>query len=105
MERIKRRRLDGRTWRGVLERFDSSGLTVQAFCRGESISTSTFYRWRARPGSAAVSGRAPLPAVRRGDAAVGFVDLGPLTPRGASTSRLDLKLDLGGGLVLHLVRS
>jgi hypothetical protein len=35
-----------------------------------------------------------------------FVDLGALGAAGAALApRIDLKLDLGGGLTLHLVRS
>lgn len=104
MERIKRRRLDAQAWRGVLERFGASGLTVQAFCHGESINDASFYRWRARLGSAADGGLVPRPAVPLDVAAARFVDLGPLVQNRACTARLNLKLDLGDGLMLHLVR-
>ena len=33
-----------------------------------------------------------------------FVELGALEPEHARPGRLDLRLDLGGGLTLHLVR-
>lgn len=38
-------RLDAR-WRESLDRQRSSGLTVQAFCKREGISESSFYFWR-----------------------------------------------------------
>lgn len=85
-------------WRTLLAKFDGSGLGVGAFCRREAISAASFYRWRNLLSDA-------------GDASEGmacntvpaFVDLGTLssaTPR----PRIDLKLDLGDGLTLHLVR-
>lgn len=61
----------------VLRRFGSSGLDVEAFCRREAISVASFYRRCGILGS----GPGPLPRLR-----------------------LEFKLDLGDGLVLHLVR-
>lgn len=86
-------------WRALLARFDSSGLGVEAFCRREAISAASFYRWRGLladggDGREAVSG----------EAAPTFVDLGTLNPAPPSKARIELKLDLGDGLVLHLVR-
>ena len=96
---IKRkwRRRSRDEWRELFVRHGSSGLSVAAFCARESISVSSFQRWRALavPASDAVQARTPT----RQEA---FVDLGVLGSGGAS--RLELKLDLGGGLVLHLVR-
>lgn len=96
---IKRkwRRRSGDEWRELLARHASSGLSVAAFCASESISVSSFQRWRALV--APVGGAADARTRTRQEA---FVDLGVLGSGGAS--RLELKLDLGGGLVLHLVR-
>lgn len=104
MERIKRRRLSAGAWRGVLARFASSGLTVQAFCRRELISTASFYRWRSLlEGASADVERPPKVSIAAtASPTPGFVDLGTLRPTGSS--RLELRLDLGGGLLLHLVR-
>jgi len=33
-------------WRERLKRQEESGLTIEAFCEGEGVSTSMFYRWR-----------------------------------------------------------
>jgi putative transposase len=105
VEAIKRRRrLSGQAWREVLRRFDRAGTTVAEFCKREGVCESSFHRWRSRlggtPGGGVVVERAPqsTPAT--------FVDLGALGTAGASLApRIDLKLDLGGGLTLHLVRS
>jgi len=35
-------------WQERLARFESSGLTVEAFCLEEQVSTASFYHWRRR---------------------------------------------------------
>jgi transposase-like protein len=37
-------------WRDRLGRFESSGLTVAAFCRSEGVSQAGFYQWRKKLG-------------------------------------------------------
>ena len=103
MEAIKRRRrLSAQAWREVLRRFDGAGTSVAEFCKREGVCESSFYRWRSladTPAGGALVEGAPqsTPAT--------FVDLGALGATGpALAPRLDLKLDLGGGLVLQLVR-
>ena len=86
-------------WRSLLAKFDGSGLGVDAFCRREAISAASLYRWRnllsddSDGGEAVVSHRAPA-----------FVDLGPLNAASSRRPQIELKLDLGDGLILHLVR-
>ena len=86
-------------WRTLLAAFDGSGLGVAAFCRREAISAASLYRWRnllnndSKSGEAVVSRRAPA-----------FVELGPLNTTAPQRARIELKLDLGDGLSLHLVR-
>jgi putative transposase len=99
VEGIKRRRLGAQFWREALEHFATSGLAVSAFCQREGVSTKTFYRWQDRLEKGAMA--TTLPAQR---GAAPFVDLGALIQGGMNASGLDLKLDLGGGLTLHLVR-
>lgn len=108
MEGIKRRHLDGDAWRELLQRFAAGGESISAFCRRESLSTNSFRRWRARLQGTATRATAARPLTRSDDAAQAaqFVDLGSLGAKHAVESgRLELKLDLGGGLSLHLVRS
>jgi hypothetical protein len=89
-------------WQALLNRFDMRHDSVSAFCERESISEASYYRWRGLlPG--AVDRHEP--ATPSGPSA--FLDLGHLPaspPTSQPGTRLDLKLDLGGGLVLHLVR-
>ncbi len=86
-------------WRSLLSRHQSSGQGIEAFCRSERISAASFYRWRRilRDGRDCGKdvGNNPAPA---------FVDLGALKSASASGSRIDLKLDLDDGLILHLLR-
>jgi putative transposase len=100
MEQTRRRRLSADAWRALLVRFAQSGLTVQAFCEHEGIGIASFYQWRAklRGSGDAVTSRQPADGAMR---TAGFVDLGTLS---ASSSRFELRLDLGGGVLLHLVR-
>lgn len=86
--------------RAVLSRFAGSGLGVAAFCRGEGIRAASLYRWRARHGKRSLGGNEVTAAER----APTFVDLGALRTVSPSGQRLEVKLDLGEGLVLQLVR-
>jgi hypothetical protein len=88
-------------WQSLLSGFDQSALSVEAYCRRESISAGSFYRWRGILGGKTRM-RSDVTAVR--DTAPAFVDIGSLNAAPVHRPRLDLKLDLGEGLVLHLVR-
>ena len=106
----RRRRLDTRSWREVMLRFGEADMTVSAFCAREGLSTSSFYRWRERLGSVGDAGGAALPRGGRSQLAVppqtaGFIDLGHLaTPPRDAGAGVELRLDLGGGVVLQIVR-
>lgn len=80
----------------------SSALPVTAFCQREAVSPARFYRWLAllssRADAAHVQVVSALPPTQ-----TGFVDQRPLIPTPSSPS-FELHLDLGGGLMLHLVR-
>jgi hypothetical protein len=88
-----------RRWRAAMERFAGSGLSVTQFCRREKLKVPSFYYWRARlsaerkPSS---SKAAPSP----------FVDLGVMraAPLRADAQALDIRLELGGAVVLHIRR-
>ena len=106
MQAIKRRRrLGAEAWRGLLARFVVSGLTVTAFCEREAVSAASFYRWRMQLGGQPLAtARSALPTAVVSRAQTAFVDLGALTQASASSSCFELRLDLGGGLLLSLVR-
>ena len=117
----KYQRRSAEAWRALVAQQAVSGLTIGAFCRKVSVSTASFYRWQGllqKNGdsgmAAAVTDRVPAvtalaatPPRRTPD----FVDLGaledlaPLARRDdAASLRVELRLELGGGMVLHLVR-
>ena len=101
MQTTKRR--SAQAWQELVARVTQTGLTETAFCEGEGISPKLFHRWRTKRVRAmprAVTDKptrvAPSPA-----STSGFVDLGPLKDGG---SKLEMRLDLGGGVQLHVVR-
>jgi len=70
-------------WRSLLSRFEQSGLDVEAFCKRESISRSSFHRWRRRvAGGSSVFAEVPLPT--------------------ASPSSWSVELALPGDIVLRI---
>jgi putative transposase len=97
MQQIQRRRQSAQAWRGVLASFSQSGLTVEGYCQREGICRSSFYRWRLLLGGTQEEPRSQSVA----HTGAGFVDLGTLK---ADSSRLELRLDLGGGVLLQLTR-
>jgi putative transposase len=104
MEPTKRRRRSADTWRAMLGRFAESGLTVAAFCEREGIHPASLYQWRSKLGGVTKQAKSPAPPAAAREAlrtTAGFVDLGTLAARG---SRFELRLDLGGGVTLHLAR-
>ena len=104
MEKIGRERRSESTWREIVERQGQSGLSVQAFCDREGIRAVSFYGWRSRLRREVQGKGAPQRAARKAqlEKAPGeFIDLGALS---SSRSRFEVRLDLGGGVLLHLVR-
>ncbi|MEO8599917.1 MAG: transposase [bacterium] len=99
-------------WRERIVRQAASGRSVVAFCRDENVAESTLYYWRKRLG-AAVAAR---PAQKSTAVAIPFLDLGPIKAvkpaESAGIERLpyesaagiELRLELGGGVVLHIAR-
>ncbi|MCU7370297.1 IS66 family insertion sequence element accessory protein TnpA [Tahibacter amnicola] len=90
-------------WREVLSRLERSDLSVAAFCEREGISAASVYRWR---GLLVDSRLAPAASSRKSP----FVDLGVVgasaasSPISGASLRTEIRLDLGGGLVIHVVR-
>ena len=101
MEQVKRIHRDEATWREIFARQAGSGLLVSEFCRQERINPGIFRRWRMRlessPGQGVVRGKGPS---RGSGTAKPFVDLGDLS----AGSRCEIRLELGGGVVLSVVR-
>jgi hypothetical protein len=102
MEQTRRQRRDEATWRSVISRFEGSGLTVSQFCEGEGIGAASFYHWRSRLSSPVTRRKrraraVPVKRAPRGD----FLDLGTLS---SSTARMEVRLELGGGVVVHIAR-
>ena len=104
MEKIGRKRRSESTWREIVERQGQSGLSVKAFCEREGIKVAGFYVWCSRLQQEAQDKDAPTRAPRKArlEKPTGeFIDLGALS---LSRSRFEVRLDLGGGVLLHLVR-
>jgi hypothetical protein len=103
-KRKTRRHLSVEAWQEVFGRFDASGESVTGFCKREGLHTSSFNRWRQRlsgqpTAQAKTLGKAPRPAP-----AASFIEMGSMAA-GPASGRLEVRLDLGGGVVLQLVRS
>ena len=87
-------------WRLRLARFAASGLPVRQFYDAEAVSNATFYSWQKKLCKAVVT-----------PPGAGFIDVGPMStpPRAQITvepasAALEVRLELGDGLVLHIVR-
>ena len=101
MEQRGRRRLSARAWRAALARFAQSEVTVEAFCERERVCKSSFYRWRSILGSNESEPTPANQAVTSAKRPAAFVDLGALGP---AVSRSEVRVDLGGGVTLSVVR-
>jgi hypothetical protein len=101
-------------WRDRMQRHAESGQSVAAFCRSESVSDASFYLWRARLRARDGEREQAHSASALPEA---FIDLGPMqkagkdspAPRGNEPanepgSGIEVRLDLGHGMVLHIVR-
>ena len=111
-------------WRERFVRYAASKQTVEAFCLSEAVSVASFYGWRTR----LRNGRGnvlPAPRTVPLPAASPFIDLGSVKGRAANTSGsshanasryashqaphhtrsgIDVRLELGDGLALHIAR-
>lgn len=96
------RRRSAETWRELVARQARSGLSVQAFCLQERINTWTFYGWRSRLRERTTAAEtAAAGGATDSEPAAGFIDLGALR---RNSPRCEIRLDLGGGVVLQVVR-
>ncbi len=101
-----RRHLSVQAWGEVLRRFDDSGESVTGFCKREGLHTSSFRRWRQRLATSAATPSAGQEhcEARRPSAATSFIEVGAMGAASQPAGRLEVRLELGGGLVLQLVR-
>ncbi|TDK61209.1 IS66 family insertion sequence element accessory protein TnpA [Sapientia aquatica] len=101
-------------WRDHLTRYAASGKTIAAFCRDEAIAEGNFYAWRTRlrQDTANMAQKASTSAPKQ---VAPFIDLGPVKSRAVNheTARtsasaiapgIDIRLDLGNGIVLTIAR-
>jgi hypothetical protein len=105
MDQIVRQRRGESAWREIVARQEQSGLTVQEFCEREGLKAASLYGWRVRLRREPAGKTVPARISRRTHAekASGeFIDLGAID---SSRGRFEVRLDLGGGVLLHLVRS
>jgi putative transposase len=105
MDQIVRQRRSESAWREIVARQEQSGLTVQEFCEREGLKAASLYGWRVRLRQEHAGKKTSPPISRRARAekAPGeFIDLGAID---SSRGRFEVRLDLGGGVLLHLVRS
>jgi len=104
MDQIVRQRRGESAWREIVARQEQSGQTVQEFCEREGLKAASLYGWRVRLRQEP-SGKKASPQVSRRARAekssAEFIDLGAIN---ASRGRIEVRLDLGGGVLLHLVR-
>ena len=98
----KRRIRRGTTgWLKVFSRHSSSGLSVPEFCRREGINSSLFRRWRSTLKDLQTEARVTVPPEPAVEMSAPFIDLGDLRSGGP---RFEVRLDLGGGMVLSVAR-
>jgi Transposase len=105
MDQIVRQRRSEGVWREIVSRQEQSGLTVTEFCEREGLKAASLYGWRGRLRQEA-TGQKVSPTIssraRVQKNSEEFIDLGAI---GASRGRFEVRLDLGGGVLLTLVRN
>ena len=105
MDKINGQRRSESAWREIVARQEQSGLTVAEFCEREGLKAASLYGWRVRLRQQD-AGKRTVPAISKSahpeKTSVEFIDLGAI---GASRSRFEVRLDLGGGVLLQLVRN
>jgi len=92
-------------WRELLREFDASSDTIDGFCKRVGVAESTFQRWRSRLAAGTTRPPSSASSKRMAQASpAGFLDLGALSLPSAGAGRLELTLDLGGGVTLRVAR-
>ena len=98
-------------WRDEQERFEASGLTARKFCELHRLNASTFYKRRERLAELSADNVAAA-----GQHASMFIDAGSIDSSVKPSARapelvdsqappiLELRIDLGAGIILTLTR-
>jgi hypothetical protein len=85
-------------WHQLVNEFDPSQQTIHAYCKKNSIGTSSFYKWKA---SLCV-----VPESTEKEDVPTFVPIQAHLPSRASQApEWDLELELGHGIILRLSKS
>jgi transposase-like protein len=100
MDQNRRIKRSEATWRELFARHASSGVSVLEFCRAEGVNPGVFRRWRSMLNGGGLPGAKPQ-ARAAAKAVTPFIDIGAV---GAGSSRMEVRLELGGGVVLTVAR-
>jgi hypothetical protein len=84
-------------WLQLVSRCAGSGMSVRDFCRREGINATLFRRWQSRLAGSEYGGKVSTAV----EVAEPFIDLGDLR---SNAQRLEVRLDLGGGIILSIAR-
>ena len=101
MGQSKRIRRGTAEWLKLFSRQSGSGLSVPEFCRREGINAGLFRRWRSMLKDSQTERRVTARTKQAAEVSVPFIDLGDLRSR---SPRLEVRLDLGSGMVLSIAR-
>jgi putative transposase len=93
------RRLSADAWPAMVSQFVGSGMSAEAFSQQQRVSLASLKHWQEKL-QGAKPGKTTMVRARQPEVA-GFVDLGGLRSGGA---RIELRLDLGDGVLLTLSR-
>jgi putative transposase len=99
MDKIKRIKRSEGTWREIFARHVSSGLSVLEFCRAEGLNPGVFRRWRSTLDEGIHVEQSKARAKTK--VVAPFIDIGAV---GAGSSRMEVRLEFGGGVVLTMAR-
>jgi transposase-like protein len=99
MDQVKRIKRSETTWREIFARHVSSGLSVLEFCRSEGLNPGVFRRWRSTLNDGIQIEHSK--ARTKSKVVAPFIDIGAV---GAGSSRMEVRLELGGGVVLTVAR-
>ncbi len=86
-------------WRERIRQQRQSGQSISAWCREQGIAVPTFYWWNSRLAKCQVKQAPTTPKLER----TPFIDLGALQ-EAAPAAGMEIRLDLGNGMVLSIAR-